>query len=80
MMRQPVVLLLPGASLMRIRLLAGDRVRVECPGCGAFHIFRARVCSPTHRPFRHHGEDCPVLVKIDRALLTVPEPTGRPVA
>lgn len=75
-MSRPVLLVLPGASLMRIGLLDGDRVRVECPGCGAVETFRARRGAAIHQPFRHAFDDCPTLQQIDRAQLVSREAGG----
>lgn len=68
-MSGPAIFSLPGASLMRVTLLDGGTVRVECPGCGAIETYRPRAGRVQHRPFIHALGDCPTLAEIDRALL-----------
>ena len=75
-MSGPVVFAMPGASLMRIALLTGDRVRVECPGCGAVETYHARPGTVQSRPFCHAFDTCPTLAAIDRALLAAPDAAG----
>lgn len=75
-MSGPFVFSMPGASLMRIALLDGGRVRVECPGCGAVETYRPRRGRVEHKPFRHAIDDCQILQRIDRALLASREAGG----
>lgn len=76
-MTNPFLLVMPGASLMRITEVTNG-LRVECPGCGAVTVYRPRAGRVQHRPFIHALDDCPTLAAIDRALLTVPAPDGKP--
>jgi hypothetical protein len=72
---RPTVVALPGAALMRLALLDGGRLRIECPGCGATAEYRPRP-GVQHQPFRHAFDSCPTLVAIDhdaRAAGPVPE-------
>jgi hypothetical protein len=69
------IVYLPGASLLHCSELAGKRLRVECPGCGAVQVYRPRT-GPI-RPFQHLADDCPTLAQIDaRALLNSPQVGG----
>ncbi len=75
-MSTPFIVALPGASLMRVSLLDGNRLRVECPGCGAVETYRPRPGHSAQRPFQHQADDCPTLAQIDRALLVAPQADG----
>lgn len=63
------VLLLPGASLMEIRLLALNRLLIRCPGCNAIKVVSTRpAVTASHEVFVHEFDDCHVLVQIEAAL------------
>lgn len=77
-MKGPVFFVMPGLSFMHVRLV-GERLRVECPGCGAVSTYRLpkRRSGPMqHQFFCHALDDCPTLQRIDRALLASRQADG----
>ena len=64
----PTVLLFPGLSIMECTWLSAGLMVVRCPGCGASQMF-----STTTPPamFVHEDDDCPILARIEAALVVL---------
>ncbi len=60
------VILLPGASLVDIHRLAAGLVLIRCPSCRAAQI--VSTTTPT-TSFVHADDDCPILRRIEAALV-----------
>lgn len=67
--RQVCIVVFPGASLMEIRSIGDGATWFRCPGCGATMIFTATsIAVGANRAFVHDNDDCPIFVRIERAL------------
>lgn len=65
----PMILILPGLSLMDVQPLTVGVVVVRCPGCGAAQVFAAAPTGEmTEAAFVHQNEQCPIRLRIEAAI------------
>jgi hypothetical protein len=60
------VLVIPGLSIMERRWLSPRLMIVRCPGCGSTELFSTVAPKAT---FVHEREDCPILRRVEAALV-----------
>lgn len=67
-MTAPVIITMPGASLMQFDVLENGRVQVTCPGCHEVWMFAADAPGSVLSAAFHHRNGCAVHARIQAAV------------